>query len=332
MKYWQIACGSLGRYYADHFIRFGMAFVGGREHIATMAKVNVGDRVLMKRGTSKIIAAGEVVERTGKHRGQADKDWLRDFDGWDLQAYCYVDWHVPSTPVGVKGLTRHTIQNVGKQHLKDVTDEVISNNPVRKDIDAEPEPTCSVKDTEIIRYLINQGLRPGAAEDLTSTFNRIRLLANYYRGRRWEDIREHETRTFLVMPLLLALGWAEQQIKIELPVKNIGRADVACFSKPFHRSNEECVLIVETKGFSQGLDYTRKQAQGYAKQFPNCRVLLGSNGYCYKAWTRQDDGTFANKPSAYLNLLDPQDKYPLDPDNGKGCLEVLRLLLPSSWV
>jgi len=31
------------------------------------------------------------------------------------------------------------------------------------------------------------------------------------------DIREHETRTFLVIPLLLALGWAEQQLKIEMP-------------------------------------------------------------------------------------------------------------------
>ena len=47
MEYWQIASGSLGRYYAKDFIRFGMAFVGGAEHASRMAEVKVGDRILL---------------------------------------------------------------------------------------------------------------------------------------------------------------------------------------------------------------------------------------------------------------------------------------------
>ena len=331
MKYWQIASGSLGREYGEDFIRFGMAFVGGVKHAARMAEVEVGDRVLLKRGMSKVVAVGEVVERHGKHVGKDDKDWLRDFDGWELPAYCFVNWRVPNVPVVAKGLTRYTIQNVGKQHLKDLAEEVISTVPVQQNLDSEPRPTHPVQDDEIIRHLVSQGLRPGAAVDLTATFNRIRLLARYYHGRRWEDVREHETRTFLIIPLLLALGWAEQQIKIELPIRPGGRVDVACFSRPFARKNEECVLILESKGYSQGLAYAPGQAKKYALQLPKCQVMVVSNGYCYKAWIRQDDASWARRPSAYLNLLSPRDRYPLDPENVQGCLEVLRLLLPSSW-
>ena len=165
---------------------------------------------------SRIVAAGEVVERDGQHRGENDKHWLMDFDGWELPGYCFVDWHEPEKEtIAPKGLTRGTIQNVGNQELRDRADDIISSYPLRDKLDLEPEHTRAIDDREIIDYLIRQGLRPGSAEELTSTFNRIRLLARYYRRyHRWQDIREHETRTFLVIPLLLALGWAEQQIKI----------------------------------------------------------------------------------------------------------------------
>ena len=91
MNYWQIAAGSGGRDYAEEFIRYGMAFVGGEKQIATMEGVEIGDRIILKGGVSEIVAAGEVVQRDGKHRGQGDKEWLKDFDGWELEAYFYVD-------------------------------------------------------------------------------------------------------------------------------------------------------------------------------------------------------------------------------------------------
>lgn len=332
MDYWQIGCGSMGREYAEQFIRYGMAFVGGDDKVRRMRDVQVGDTILLKSGMSRVLAVGTVVNRDDRHRGEDDKEWLRDFDGWDLRAYCFVEWHVPQQLISTGGLTRATIQKVKKQHLKDLADRVLSTVPPHCTIAPEPRPTQPVDDKEILEFLIREGLRPAGAEELTATFVRVRLLAQYYYNRRqWEDIREHETRTFLIIPLLLALGWAEQQIKIELPVKNRKRADVACFSKPYARKKDECVLILESKGFNQGLDYARSQAEQYAAHFPNCLVIVITNGYCYKAFRRQDDGAFAETPSAYLNLLKPRDKYPLDPDNVQGCLEALRLLLPSSY-
>ena len=79
MQYWQIAAGSQGRDYAKDFLRFGMAFVGGPQQMSKMAEVEIGDRVLLKRGMSHIVAVGEVVQRDGKHRGENDKKWLMSF-------------------------------------------------------------------------------------------------------------------------------------------------------------------------------------------------------------------------------------------------------------
>ena len=127
--------------------------------------------------------------------------------------------------------------------------------------------------------------------------------------------------------MLVTLGWAEQQIKIELP-SLAGRVDIACFAKPYKNDNDNCQLLIETKDFSSGLDYAPNQAKGYTKSFPSCKVVMVTNGYCYKTYIRDKNGSFTTKPSAYLNLIKPRNKYPIDPENVGGALEVLRYLLP----
>jgi hypothetical protein len=331
-KYWQIAAESKGREYADEFILFGMAFVGGNDQCATMATVDAGDVILLKRGLSKVVAVGEVVERNGKHGGDGDKQWLRDFDGWDLRSYCYVDWRVPENPVRTEGLTRATIQQILQSEHKAIGDQLLQL-PV-KPFSPEPPQAEAVTDDEILRFLIAEGLRPSAADDLTDTFRRIRLLAKYYYDEcedKWDEIREHETRTFLIVPLLLALGWAEQQLKIEFPAGGgRGRVDTVCFSRPFHRKDKECVALIEAKAFSSGLYYAVDQAKRYAQDFPSCTALVVSNGYCYRAYRRTEAGIFSERLSAYLNILSPTKAYHLDPVNVGGALDVLRLLMPIS--
>ena len=349
MNYWQIAAGAEGRDYSQFFLKHGMAFVGGTENETLLAQVNAGDRIVLKGGVSEILAVGTVVERNGVCSGNAigpdngikeDKRWLMHLDGWRLPAYSYVEWHeVPKELRRACGLARGTIRRMKKQELRDFADRILSTQAAYSPIEPEPAPTREVKDDDILMFLIRRGLRAGAAEQLSATFNRIRLLARYYYDEelcRWGDVREHETRTFLVVPLLLALGWAEQQMKIELPVSAQRKVDVACFARPYgveatmNASNKGCVLIVETKGFSSGLDYAREQATAYAEHFPSCKALVVSNGYCYKAFKRGDQGTFPQQPTAYLNLLDARDKYPLDPAHVAGALEVMELLLPGS--
>lgn len=340
IKYWQVAAGSSGRDYSREFLEYGMAFVGGATHRETMKKVDHGDIIILKGGRNLIMAAGTVVERDGMATGDGDKEWLRDFDGWDLSGYCFVRWHVPPQPVQTHGLVRATIQRAHKQHLKAAADRIISQFPPQDDskLATEPAATSPVKDEEILAFLIKEGLRPALAEDLTSAFKRIRLLAAYYYNECWwEDIGEHEARTFLIMPLLLGLGWMEQQMKVELGVKGVGTLDVACFGRPFSRDSkgtpnkQDCVLILESKAFSKGLDYAPNQVKKYAKSFPSCRVVVVTNGYCYKAYVRDGTGGFSTEPSAYLDVLDPRDRYPLDPAGVAGALELLKYLLPQSW-
>jgi hypothetical protein len=325
-SYWQVAAGSKGRNYANLFIKFGLAFVGGDPHVKTMSQVAPGDIIILKDGLSIIVAVGEVVSRNGKHNGCDDKPWLRDFDGWDLRAWCNVDWRVPKAPHSTTGLTRTTIQRVHQDNHMKIADNLLQLP--KSPFVAEPPTTAEVTDSRILEFLVAEGLRPSAAEDLTNTFRRIRLLAEYYYNNcAWEEIREHETRTFLIVPLLLALGWAEQQLKIEYPATG-GRVDLACFSRAQNQKNSECALILESKDFASGLDYAQEQARSYAKSFPSCRVLVVSNGYCYKTYIRDSKSAFSATPSAYLNVLKPRTRYPLDPENVDGALEVLRWLLP----
>lgn len=333
--YWQVAAGGAGREYSAEFLRYGLAFAGNPQR-AAMEQVQPGDILLLKRGLSMVTAVGRAVVRDGQCVGYGGKHWLRDFDGWDLPSYCNVEWHVPTEPIQTSALTRATIQRVNQSHLVAVADAVLGSVPARTAIAADPPPTRPVADAEILEFLIREGMRPAQAEDLTSAFRRIRLLATYYyENCRWSDVREHETRTFLIMPLLLALGWAEQQVKIELGVSG-GRVDVACFARPYRRdqrgqaNDSDCILLLESKDFSSGLNYAPDQARGYAESFPSCQVVVVSNGYCYKTYLRTSEG-FSASPAAYLNVLRPQDRYPLDPERVDGCLSVLRCLLPRSW-
>ena len=334
---WQVAAGSDNRDYSDDFLKYGLAFVGGDAQRAAMARVALGDFMILKRGKSDIVAVGRVENRHGTHGGDGDKEWLKDYDGWNLPAYCHVEWHVPPAPVPASGLNRGTIMRANQAALIQQAQAIYSQSSAHPVAPSEPPPAAPVSDPAILNFLIREGLRPSAAEELTSAFRRIRLLASYYYDQSdWRDVREHETRTFLIMPLLLALGWAEQQIKVELGTGNRGRIDVACFSRPYRRdaqgqpNHDQCLLILESKGFNYGLTYAPEQAHRYAQSFPSCRAVVVSNGYCYKAYLRNTAGEFTTTPSASLNLLHPTEKYPLDA-RVDGCLEVLRLLLPHSY-
>lgn len=342
-KYWQVASGSSGREYADEFKLLGVACVGGLKQVATMGLVNVGDRILLKKGTSEVLAVGEVTETNS---ASPEGEWLFDFDGWHLNAWVRVDWHCATEAVlgADRRLAWDAICQIREGDVTRQIDELICCGeplPVQPwSLEATEQKCRPVNDEELLEDLVGLGTRPSAADDLIQAFRRIRLLAAYYNkicdeGRCLrEDIREHEIRTFLVAPLLLALGWAEQQIKIELGVGKGKRIDMACFGGPYvsqgaNGPSSDCLLIVETKKFSEGLSpQVFEQAKSYANEFPLCKVLAVTNGYVYKTFVREEGEGFSNKPEGYLNILKPRRGSLVYPEAG-GALDVLSRLLPS---
>lgn len=341
-NYWQIAAGDGGRDYSEYFLKFGVATVGGKPNVSTMMeKVKCGDIAVLKQGTSKILAAGKIVERNGVCVSTTDssdegKRWFDDFDGWEQPAYCHVDWHKADPPLEVGGLGRGTINRSHKTEVHQAASRLIDEAPVYPRI-SPPYPVELISEETLISFLVEQGLRPSDAENLTDTFRRIRLLAVYYRELTNREtnisVKEDETRAFLILPFLSALGWTEQQLKLELKVPhNKGYIDIAGFRQPYKGNNEDCILIVEAKSLAGGLDFTFQQAKAYAEEFPNCQVIVTSNGYCYKTYHRKhNQNAFSEKPSAYLNLLSPTTKYHLDTEID-GAREVLRWLLPMSLI
>lgn len=308
--------------------------VGGDDQVETLRRVKEGDVVIIKHGRNKILGAGKVIKRNGKVHDD-DEEWLGDFDGWDLSTYANVEWHRPPKPIKTSSmLGMGTIMTVPNSRHQKIANDIIKKYPkFPSKLKPNLKKIRTLEDEEIIEFLISEGFRPGNAEELTNTFNRIRLLANfYYNNCEWGEVREHETRTFLIIPLLFALGWSEQKLKIELGIEDRKRVDIAAFTKPFlggdwDNEKENCKLIIEAKGFSKGLDTVREQAIAYAKSFPKCKKVIVSNGFSYKAFIRKKDGTFSTKPIAYMNLLNPTNRHPLYPAS-KGTLKVFKLLLP----
>ena len=147
--YWQIACGNTHRKYPQDFLRYRMAFVGGEKHCKTMGKVKAGDRIVMKSGKA-VLAVGTAVERNGicswdagKDKAPQNKQWLGDFDGWNLPAYCYVDWRIhprvkwkgaknetiePKEYIEVMGLGVTTMSRINKQSIKDEIDKIYNES------------------------------------------------------------------------------------------------------------------------------------------------------------------------------------------------------------
>ena len=140
------------------------------------------------------------------------------------------------------------------------------------------------------------------------------MLADWYNKNDCE-VLEHEIRTFLVIPLLISLGWSEQKIKIEY--NNI---DVAVFSKPFKGNYKESPkIIIETKRYADGLHYATEAAKNYARQYKDCTLLIATNGCRYKLYEKNGD-TFIE--SGYLNFFDMREHHYLD-DNIYGAIQCL---------
>lgn len=277
-------------------------------------KVKEGDIVVLKRSSGRL---WEVVAVGTVKGGYTHLPAFDDVEGWDLQHCRYVEWAKSEGWEPMAGLARGTFKGINKKDTIQRIDELLKSGVI-KPPEQIPEPVGKLDDEDLIDDLISHGLRPKDAEEFTQTIQRIRRLVKWYYSS-GEDVKEHETQTFLIIPLLLALGWSEQRLKIEW--KNV---DIAFFEGPYTDRDDECIIILESKKLRAGLSPAEGQAKGYADKHPECKKLIVSDGCCYKLFERNKVGHWDYK--AYLNILKPKRTYPYEPKVG-GAPDVFKNLM-----
>ena len=332
---WQIAAGDGGRDYSSVFLEFGVILIGPgspgpysrhadlynlpneltyRPFIRPFAEeVGIGDLIILKKPQGnlwEIIAVGKVA---GPYE---HAEAFADVDGWDLQHSRIVNWKIPSSPVIIAGLRRGTLSRVYHQGALEAAHKVwltgICVSPIGSAV-----PSDTVEVDEVTDALIGSGLPTRSAAEVADTIWRLRRLAKWYSAHSTE-VSEHEIRTFLIIPLLTSLGWAEQRIKVEW--RSI---DVALFDFPY-KAAAEPAIIIESKRIFNGLRFAPNQAISYACNFGGCKRFIVSDGIRYKLFSHDGERWHF---SAYMNLLEPKRYYPLD-KNVAGSIAFFCSVLP----
>ena len=133
------------------------------------------------------------------------------------------------------------------------------------------------------------------------------------------DVGEHEIRTFLIVPLLMSLGWAEQRVKIEW-----WNMDVVLFDSPYKKDSSKPLVIIKSKRLFDGLRYAPDQATEYARSCPSCMRFVVSDGIQYKLFLREGAQW---RYAAYMNLTAPKRSHPYE-QGVEGAVEFFRSMIP----
>lgn len=313
---WQIGTGDGTRMYHDIFLKYGVALVGpgnpGKEGSReaqlfytvnpnaknwgkVLNQVRKDEWIIARKGVRVIVAIGKVIE------GYNYSDLFSDVEGWDLQHFIKVKWFTPKTKTTKIEFTNSPL---GAGTLQRCKNEVVFNAIYTNDFEEVVNQFIvedlyiprKINPSEIVNALIDGGVRIQDAENIGNTLNRIVQLTNWYLENDKESL-EHEIVAFLVVPLLIALGWSEQKIKIEYNGIN-----VALFNSPFkgdYKSSPQ--IIIEAKTFGDGLAFTGGQIDAYANKFPDCKKFVATNGFRYKYFEKLNDKL---EFIGYFNLID----------------------------
>ena len=331
---WQQACGGEGRDYADLCIRWGVILNGpghpgpfdpalyGQSDLSARKVTDLrrfaeemsdGDVVVLRLGTARALAVGEIVGGYEWHDGFAD------VDGWDLQHVRRVRWlwHDLAFP---DTLDTYTFK------LGDTTQRLTTEKALAwlasKTVGATTDLTfpdllgCAAPAIELEKVfaeLFGRGLDGAAIDRLSQDLSDLCRLARWYRlqhhdSKSWPS--EYETVAYLVTPFLRAIGWTPQRMAVEWH-----RIDVALFSR-LPRMPEHIGFVVEAKQMDASCLSAHSQAADYANAH-GCTQVVVTDGVRYGVFIR-DTGEF--RLHAYLNLLDLRSAYPVLGAEGQPCL------------
>jgi|WetSurMetagenome_2_1015567.scaffolds.fasta_scaffold98047_1 hypothetical protein len=312
---WQIGTGDGTRSYHDIFLKFGVALVGpgdpGKDGDAAtdlfytvnpgvhnwgkaLKLVQKGQWIIARKGTTAIVGLGQV-ER------EYDYSWLfADVEGWDLQHYVSVRWYRPETR---NGRIEFTDKVLGQSTLQRCRNQMVFDELYKTDFELcasefSPQDFAlprQITTDDLANEMVDQGIRIQDAENVGATVERIIRLANWYVKNDCNAL-ESEIVAFLILPLLVALGWSEQKMKLEY-----SDVDIALFKKAFRGDyGSKPAIILEAKTFGNGLAFTGHQIENYAQKFPQCDKFVATNGFRYKLFERIGSGLAT---AGYFNLL-----------------------------
>ena len=344
MTYWQVAAGEGARDYSDVFLKYGVMLMGSghrgsflefpekykgikgwQRKIVTLAeKVMRGDIVILKKGhgaSGRIVAVGRV---------SGDYEFLPQFDdveGWDIRHGRKVDWVRPTSQISVDGFSMGTIKRVLKAEVKEKACNLLNEQRSSERPEDMPPPAAQLTDDGLVETLASDGVHWTYTAAIRQAIQQMRVLAGWYIPR-MNRISEHEVRTFLIIPLLQALGWSEKQIRIEWGVGQ-ARADTALFREEFTKDTKP-YLVLESKRFGMGLHRVERQAIKYAGECNRIVISTGDRYWLFEKGTCQkwDRGAMREKHlRAYMNIFFLKDRHPYLPGVG-GAPELLKSLMP----
>lgn len=351
---WQIAAGDTNRNYADICLRHSAIMMGpgsngiwnnsltrktlmaegwSSRKVTTLEifcnSIRPGDMIVLRLGTSEVHGVG-IVRGSYEHN-----NFFADVDGWDLNHYFRVEW-IWSKPNGkpevFKGALKFgdTTQRLYRSEKTESLFQWIERlpDPLGSPLQDLKRPGDVITPADISRRLFDYGVGSGSLSCLENSIKDLCSLAQWYQ-RYQVDPSERETVAHLVVPLLTALGWTPQTIKLELPLKGIGSADVALYANG-NRRDYEPIVIIEAKKFGTSCLTADTQARMYAEKLHHVRRLIVTDGIRYGVFIAdQTQRRFGIDPNAYLNLTEPRDCYPAYGDCQGG--DEAMLYMSSSW-
>ena len=177
---------------------------------------------------------------------------------------------------------------------------------------------------EIESELIRIGVSPKIVQLLLPELDTLRLRGQYYQNHvKMNWVSEDDTRSFLVVPLLIASGWDQYRIKLE--IHNI---DILCFNRPFEAVEDyvetkninfkNAHLLIEVKKRDTSALQAVKQLKRYTENdFPSCSVACATNGLDYFLYAKNGKCFDFDKNEQFC-ILEPSIK----------ACKALKLLMP----
>lgn len=311
--------------------------------------IKIGDVIILRLGTKQIHGVGVVAE------GYHYNEFFCDVDGWDLAHTHRVHWMWKGpvsddkpVPWDVKDVLRQSVGDTLQSFQLEDKPEVFRN--WMKALLLKSEDVSLLKQSlpilknhgkemlvsDIINKLFNYGLGSVLLSSLEDNIKDLSTLAKWYKTYgMWPS--EYETTAHLITPLLRALGWTSQRIELEYPLNNKKRVDIALYRNG-NRADYEPIAFIEAKKLGYSCLNAEAQIKDYAadKKGGNLKRLVVTDGIRYGIFIRKKGEKFPSEPTAYLNLTDLRDEYPVYDkykQDGKACggADEALLYMSSVW-